>query len=87
MSKGSAFVTVRVDFDGDYLHPDTRVTYVQDWIESGLEDRDDVVNWQFVGDSHTKNHPFQESMQWFNEMYGLCGDCGLEDDHPVHQED
>lgn len=39
--------TFTVKFEGDYIPKDDIDYYLQYWIDSGLEDRDDVRGWSF----------------------------------------
>lgn len=53
-------VTIRATFHGDYLDSDEVGPYLEQWIDSGLEDRDDLRGWtttvrsveQVPGDPH-----------------------------------
>ncbi len=42
-------LTVTATFHGDYIDADDAIGYLQGWIEWGLEDRDDLRNWDFSG--------------------------------------
>ena len=36
-------VEIDVTFDGDYIEPDDAEYYLSDWLYSGLDDREDIV--------------------------------------------
>lgn len=48
MAKGSAYVVIRVDFEGDYYRPSEWIDVTEDWIYAGLEDRDNVIGSEVV---------------------------------------
>jgi hypothetical protein len=39
-------LTVTATFHGDYLGSDEVATYLEGWIDAGLEDRDDLRRWK-----------------------------------------
>ena len=40
-------LTVKAVFYGDYVDADETTARVQDWIDVGLNDRDDLRSWEF----------------------------------------
>lgn len=40
--------TFTLTFHGDYIDKDDVETYFQGWIDSGLDDRDDLRGWSFT---------------------------------------
>lgn len=49
------YVTLKViaKFDGDYYGADEVAGMLEEWIDSGLDDRDDLVGWIIVQDGET----------------------------------
>lgn len=39
--------TFTATFEGDYIPKDYIDTYLQQWLDSGLDDRDDLQGWSF----------------------------------------
>ena len=39
--------TFTLTFHGDYIDKDDVASYFQDWVDSGLDDRDDLRSWSF----------------------------------------
>ena len=39
--------TFRATFHGGYLDADECASYLEGWLDSGLEDRDDLRSWSF----------------------------------------
>lgn len=42
-------LTVTATFHGDYIDSDEVTRYLQGWIERGLDDRDDLMDYDFSG--------------------------------------
>lgn len=37
--------TLTATFEGDYIRADDAPTYLEQWVDGGLEDRDDLRGW------------------------------------------
>ena len=60
MPKGTVRVVLDIRFEGDYLNENERMSCSEDWIGSGLEDRDDLVGWSVVEMNHVASNGITE---------------------------
>ena len=49
-------LTIKAVFYGDYIDAYEAAAYLQGWIDRGLDDRDDLMNWTF-GPDHVREVP------------------------------
>lgn len=47
LTRKSVCGTFTATFEGDYIPKEDIDNYLQYWLDSGLEDRDDLVGWSF----------------------------------------
>lgn len=40
--------TLKLTFHGDYIEKDDVAAYAEQWLDMGLEDRDDLRSWNFT---------------------------------------
>lgn len=45
LTSKTVVVTLTAHFEGDYIPKEDVVQYLDNWLDSGLDDRDDLVGW------------------------------------------
>ena len=48
-SRKIATLTLTAEFVGDYIDKDDVILYLEDWLCSGFDDRDNLVGWNIYG--------------------------------------
>ena len=55
--------TFTATFEGDYIPKEDIDSYLQQWLDSGLDDRDDLRGWSFNIETITETEITEDELQ------------------------